>query len=280
MQPWYRRIDTLHNKLSDLVGGESRYKHLDSKSLKVLRNIERPRTEDSLRDFFTATKDNDLKKDTGLESDKKRRRDLFTKMTTEEYYESLNALIKLDQNYVFPSLTDLTRESKNGVMAIANQLGMHVCRWLEPISMLEAKNSLNNSRSSIREVLSAFPIILDNPTGMAPAPPSATNKSDSDASAGAPAMIPRATLTHFEDALCEVAAKYCVDFTAQTLGKRSVLSIESLAKETIPEYRTRFVDNAGWRALMELVVVYFGADRLQHKTVKGFMLAQIVSTLL
>ena len=128
MQPWYRRIDTLHNKLSDLVGGESRYKHLDSKSLKVLRNIERPRTEDSLRDFFTATKDNDLKKDTGLESDKKRRRDLFTKMTTEEYYESLNALIKLDQNYVFPSLTDLTRESKNGVMAIANQLGMHVCR--------------------------------------------------------------------------------------------------------------------------------------------------------
>lgn len=250
--------------------------------MQVLRQIPRPRTEDSLRSFFTATKNNDLKRDTGLESDKKRRRDLFTKMTTEEYYNSLDALIQLDQNYAFPSLNELTRESKNGAMAIANQLGMHVCRWLRPDSMQEAKTSPVNSRSSIREVLSAFPIILDNPTGTAPPPASRTDECDSNSAVVASTIIAKATLTYFEDALCELATKYRVDFTAQTSGRKPDLSFESLAKETLPEYRRRFADTAGWRALMELAVAYFGADRLRHKTVKGFVLAPIVpvSTLL
>lgn len=251
--------------------------------MEVLRQIQRPRTEDSLRDFFTAIQNNDLKRDTGLEGDNKRRRDLFTKMTTQEYYSSLDALIKLDQNYVFPSLNELTRDSKKGGMAIANRLGMHVCRWLHPDSMQEAKTSLVNSRSSIREVLSAFPIILCDAIGTALplAPASGTNQCDGAEGVGVP-VIPRATLTHFEDALCQLSTKYPVDFTAQTSGRKPLSSLESLVKDTIPEYRRRFVDTAGWRALMELVVAYFGADRLLHKTVKGFVLAPIVpvSTLL
>jgi len=246
--------------------------------LEVLRQIQRPRTEDSLRDFFTAIKNNDLKRDTGLEGDKERRRDLFTKMTTEEYYHSLDVLIELDQNYVFPSLNELTRDSKKGAMAIANRLGMHVCRWLDPASMQEAKTSLVNSRSSIREVLSSFPIILNDPIGTAfpLAPASGTFQCDGDAGVGAPAIIRRATLTHFEDALCELATKYPVDLTVQTSGGKPLSSLESLVKDTIPEYRRRFVATAGWRALMELVVAYFGADRLLHKTVKGYVLAQIM----
>ena len=244
--------------------------------MKVLRTIKWPCTERSIRKLFTANSENDLQSDTGVEADKHRRRDLFTKMTAEEYNKSLNALIELDTDFAFLSLKHLTQDNSNGVMAIANQLGMHVCRWLRPSSMQEAKNSLVNSRCSIRAVLSAFSVIADDPTYMATAPATSVD----DAGVAVPTIIPRATLTHFEDALCELATKYRVDFTAKTCGGKPVLSVTSLAKEKIPEYRRRFVDTAGWRALMELVVTYFGADRLQHDTLNGFVLGRIVGTFL
>ncbi|RPA93936.1 hypothetical protein L873DRAFT_1846952 [Choiromyces venosus 120613-1] len=259
-------------------GGEDGHKHLDTKSLDVLRRIRLPRTEDSVKSFFQAWSNIDLMRETSQETDRHRRRDLFTKMTTEEYMTAQDVLIEYDRDYEFPKLKQLVEDNKTGVMAIANSLGMHVCCWLELDSMQEARNSPINSRASIREVLSAFPIIADDPTHVVPVPPAPV------AAAGpapvaplvAPVIaIPKATLTHFEDALCNLVRRYRVDFSAGNAGMKPVLSITSLAAETVAQYRRQFVDTTEWRALMELVVTYFGADSLVHKAVAGFVLVPI-----
>ncbi|RPA88622.1 hypothetical protein L873DRAFT_1796553 [Choiromyces venosus 120613-1] len=92
-------------------------------------------------------------------------------MTTEEYMTARDVLIEYDRDYEFPKLKQLVEDNKTGVMAIANSLGMHVCCWSEPDSMQEACNSPINSRASIQAVLSAFPIIADDPTHVVPIPP-------------------------------------------------------------------------------------------------------------
>ena len=252
---------------------------MDTLSLNLLRAIELPRTETSIRKLFRGRKVKDPTSNTGLGTDSHRRKHLFTKMTTEEYNNTLEVLIELDKNYVFPKLKNLTNDNGKGAMAIANQLGMHVCRWLQPGSMQEAKNTPVNSRPSIHTVLSAFQVIANHPTDEATIPLSpADNDSDSDAGITVPTSLQRATLTHFEDALCELATTYQVHFTNWASENKQALPVESLVKETVSEYRRRFTDSGGWRALMELVVTYFGADSPQHEAVSHYVVKHVVST--
>jgi hypothetical protein len=177
-------------------------------------------------------------------------------MTTEEYNDMLEILIELDANYLFPKLKDFIAANKaHGTMAIANQLGIHVCCWLEPSSMQEAKNTPVNSRPSIHSVLSTFPVLANHPydTTITPVSPD-HNDSDSDEGIIAPTEPRRATLTHFVDALCDLATTYQVHFNNWVSESKQDLSVESLLKETVAKYRRRFTDSAGWRALIELVV--------------------------
>ena len=258
-----------------------------SRSGPVLYSVSRsinliPNPKSSISKLFTAWKPNDLESYTGLETDRHRRQDLFAKLTTEEYNDTIEVLIELDKNYVFPKLKDLTKDNDISVMAIANQLGMHVCPWLQPDSMQEAKNTPLNSRPSIHTVLSTFPVIPDHPTDYAATPvsPIITGDRENAASMAVLTARQRATLTHFEEALCELSTTYQVHLTHWASESKHDLSVESLGKETVCEYRKRFTDSVGWAALMQLVVTYFGADSLPHAAVNCYVLTSVVSTFL
>ncbi|RPA89727.1 hypothetical protein L873DRAFT_1885985 [Choiromyces venosus 120613-1] len=187
-------------------------------------------------------------------------------MTTEEYMTARDVLIEYDKDYEFPKLKQFLEDNKTGMMAIATSLGMHVCCWSEPDSMQEACNLPINSRASIREVLSAFPIIADDPTHDVPIPPAlvAATIPAPVAPLVAPLIaISKAALTHFKDVLCNLVRRYRVDFSAVNAGMKPVLSITQVSQwKQLP-------------TLMELVVTYFGADSLVHEAVAGFLLVPI-----
>jgi hypothetical protein len=236
---------------------------LDTKSLDAIRKLGIPRTENSLSKFFTPSPQASLRKLTGNEEDRERRADLFPKMTLEEYQRTRDQIRILDLNFEYLKLKDITDDMKDGMMSIANCLAMHTCRWLNPDSMLESRNSPINSRLSMAQALASVTIIKNNPTNMAGVP---------SLNVVIPTACHKATMTHFEEDICFLARQYQEDFKSGTSRDSAVLPVTSVGDEPPNIYRRRFSRSVGWRSLMELVISYFGTEKLLHPVVNGFVL--------